>query len=166
MRRIHLGLLKLYRRMPVWARRFTVRRLSPTFTVGSICIVERTDGAILLVRHSYRNRWGFPGGLLARGESPLEAAHREAMEEVGLPIEVDGEPVVVVAAVPRRVDVIFRCRPKMPLGEVRPGSPEIVEAQWFPLRDLPELQPEASGALVALARRDGEEIRGQPGRAG
>lgn len=155
--RLHLVLLKIYRRLPVGGRRFVVRRLAPSFSVGSICIVERSDGALLLVRHSYRRRWGFPGGLLARGETPAAAARREAMEEVGLAIEIVGEPTVVVDPKPRRVDVIFKCRPE-PASDpdsVRPSSPEIVEVRWFPRRDLPELQHEAAGALVTLARREG-----------
>jgi 8-oxo-dGTP pyrophosphatase MutT (NUDIX family) len=154
--RLHLVLLKVYRRLPVGGRRFVVRRLAPSFSVGAICIVERSDGALLLVRHSYRKRWGFPGGLLARGEQPPDAARREAMEEVDLAIELVGEPTVVVDAKPRRVDVIFKARPAdgVDADAVRPNSPEIVEVRWFPRRELPELQHEAAGALVTVARRE------------
>ncbi len=35
---------------------------------------------------------------------------------------------------------------------IRPVSVEIVEARWFPGEELPELQHETAGALVALAR--------------
>jgi 8-oxo-dGTP pyrophosphatase MutT (NUDIX family) len=154
--RLHLALLKVYRRLPVRGRRFVVRRVAPSFSVGAICIIERSDGALLLVRHSYRKRWGFPGGLLARGEGPPEAAVREAREEVGLAVALVGEPTVVVDPEPRRVDVIFRARPAdgADPASARPSSPEIVDARWFPQRELPELQHEAAGALVALARRD------------
>ncbi|MCU1462924.1 MAG: putative MutT/NUDIX-family protein [Acidimicrobiales bacterium] len=154
--RLHLLLLKVYRRLPVGGRRFVVRRVAPSFSVGAICIVERSDGALLLVRHSYRKRWGFPGGLLARGEAPPDAASREALEEVGLAIELVGEPTVVVDPKPRRVDVIFKARPAPGTdpASVRPTSPEITEVRWFPPRELPELQHEAAGALVTLARRE------------
>jgi len=57
--------------------------------------VERADGQVLLVRHSYRQSWGLPGGLLKRGEDPATAALREAAEEVGLAVDLDGEPTVV-----------------------------------------------------------------------
>src|SRR3989440_4768724 len=154
--RLHLALLKIYRRLPVRGRRFVVRRVAPSFSVGAICIVERSDGALLLVRHSYRKRWGFPGGLLARGERPPEAARREALEEVGLDIELIGERPVVVDPKPRRVHVISRARPAdgTDAASVRANSPEIVEARWFPRREPPELQPEAAGALVTVARRE------------
>jgi 8-oxo-dGTP diphosphatase len=153
-RRLHRLLLSVYRRLPVVARRRVVRTLTPGFTVGAICFVERPDGALLLVRLSYRNRWGVPGGLLKRGEEPADAARREVREETGLDVVLLGEPAVVVDAEARRVDVVFRGRPApgQDPGVAQPGSPEIVEARWFPTDELPELQVEASGALVALAR--------------
>lgn len=147
-------LLGLFGRLPVAARRRVVRLLTPAYTVGAICFVERADGSLLFVRLSYRQRWGVPGGLLKRGEDAATAARREVYEEVGLRVELLGEPAVVVDAEPRRVDVVFRARPAA--GEdadlARPSSPEIVEAAWFRPDALPELQAEASGALVALAR--------------
>jgi 8-oxo-dGTP diphosphatase len=153
-RRAHLTLLQLFRRLPVRARRGVVRTIAPGFTVGAICVVERSDGRILLVRLSYRDRWGLPGGLLRRGEDASAAAHREAGEEVGIAVELVGEPAVVVEAGPRRVDVVYRARPAHGVDPdtVRPSSPEIVEVGWFPSDELPELQAETSGALVALAR--------------
>lgn len=148
--RLHLVLLRVYRRLPRGARRFVVHRITPSFTVGAICVIERDDGALLLVRHSYRRRWGFPGGLLKRGEEAADAARREAREEVSLQVELVGEPAVVVEPGPRRVDVVYRGRPS---GlDVRIGSPEIVETAWYPRDSLPELQPEAASALIALAR--------------
>ena len=153
-RRVHLLLLQIYRRLPRAGRRFVVRRTTPLFNVGSMCIIERDDGALLLVRHSYRQAWGVPGGLLSRHEQPADAAHREALEEVVLDIELVGRPAVVVDADARRVDVIYRARPAadVSLDGIRPRSPEIVEARWFPADQLPELQGETAGALVELAR--------------
>ena len=155
--RLHRLLLKVYRRVPPPLRLFVVHRMAPSFTVGALCVVEREDGAVLLVRHSYRQRWGLPGGLLQRGESVVDGVHREAREEIGLPIQLVSEPTVVVAPRPRRVDVVYRARlaPGADPGAVRASSPEIVEIGWFDPEELPELQHEAAGALVTLARATG-----------
>jgi ADP-ribose pyrophosphatase YjhB (NUDIX family) len=155
-RRLHLALLHLYQRLPRRARLAVIHTLAPSFTVGAICVVERDDGRVLLVRHSYRTRWGFPGGLLKRGEEVADGARRETREEIGLEVELVGEPAVVVAPEPRRVDVVYRARPAdgADPDTARPMSPEIVEVRWVPRDDLPELQHEAAGGLVALARAD------------
>jgi 8-oxo-dGTP pyrophosphatase MutT (NUDIX family) len=89
-----------------------------------------------------------------RGEPVADAARREVAEEVGLEVELVGEPAVVVDAAAQRVDVIYRARlaPGTRWQDARPMSPEIVELGWFGPAALPELQFEASGAFVAMAR--------------
>ena len=153
-RRLHLALLHVFRRLPRRARRQVVRTLSPTFTVGAICFIERDGGDLLLVRLAYRERWGVPGGLLQRGEEPADAVKREVREEVGLDIELVGEPAIVVDARPQRIDVVFRARvaAHAHIADMAPHGPEIIEARWFAPDALPELQFETADALVALAR--------------
>ncbi len=149
-------LLEAYRRLPTAGRLLVVRTLTPSFHVGALCVIERADGAILLLRQSYRRKeaWGFPGGLLKRGELPADAVRREVREELGVDVDVDDAPMVVVDARNRRVDIIFRGRlpgdPDPP--PPTPASPEIVEVRWFPPNALPVLLPEATTALVELAR--------------
>ncbi|MEZ5141066.1 MAG: NUDIX hydrolase [Acidimicrobiales bacterium] len=151
---LHRAVLQLYRRLPRPWRRRLVRTVMPSYTVGAICLIERADGHVLLVRQVYRERWGIPGGLSRRGEDPADAARREVLEEVGLPIELVGEPAVVVDPAPQRVDVVFRARPAggADVDDVGARSPEVVEARWFAPDALPELQHETAQALVALAR--------------
>ncbi len=160
--RLHVLLLRLYKRLPTKGRRLVVRTVAPSFTVGSMCIIERPDGSLLLVRHVYRRRWGVPGGLLKRGEDATDAARREVFEEVGLSVDLVGEPAVVVDAEPQRVDIVFRARPSSgrEAADAVPSSPEILEARWFPPDALPELQHETVSALVALARGAASTSRG------
>jgi 8-oxo-dGTP pyrophosphatase MutT (NUDIX family) len=49
--------------------------------------------------------------------------------------------------------VVYRARAADPDG-AHPASPEIVEVRWVPADELPELQHEAAGGLVALRRAE------------
>jgi 8-oxo-dGTP pyrophosphatase MutT (NUDIX family) len=169
--RLHRLALQTYRRLPVDARRGVVRLLNPTYTVGSLALIERDDGRILLIRQVYRRNWGLPGGMLKRNEAPADAAVREVAEEVGLAIEVVGRGTLVADLAPRRFDFIYRARPVDGRGgangdrsrpgsggagvdELQPTSPELVAAAWFAKDALPELQFETRTALRAIDEPD------------
>lgn len=153
--RIHRALLRLFRRLPTRLRLAAVHALNPSYTVGAMCVIRRDDGSLLLVRHSYRPRWAIPGGLCRPREEVADGARREVREEVGLDVELLGEPAVVVDPYERRVDVVFAARPSD--GAVATSaSAEIVESRWFAPDDLPDLQHETVSALGALARLGGD----------
>lgn len=158
--RLHHLALRVFGVLPRRMRRLLVRLGSPKYTVGAICIVRRDDGRILLVRHSYYRSWGTPGGLAKRHERPELAAVRETREEVGLAIELVGEPCVVVEPVPHRVDVVYLARPVAgaDADAATPSSPEIEQLDWFELGSLPRLQVETVTALRALGRSGAIEL--------
>jgi 8-oxo-dGTP diphosphatase len=133
-------------------RRFLVHTVAPSFTVGAMCLITRSDGARLLVRHSYRQGWGVPGGLLKRGEGAADGARRECLEEVGLAIVLEHPPTVVVEPSARRVDVIFRAQPADGVStEVEACSAELLEARWFMPDEMPPLQHETATAMRLVA---------------
>ena len=144
--------------LPPAARRGSraiVHTLAPTFTVGAICVIERADGAMLLVRHAYRRRWGLPGGLLNRGEDPRDAAKREALEEVGVEIETGRRARRRRRPPTRRVDVDLPRPPRRTASSpdaTDRSQPRSSRLAGSPADELPELQHETAGALVALAR--------------
>jgi 8-oxo-dGTP diphosphatase len=147
--------LHVYRRLPVHGRRAAVRILAPTFTAGSIAVIEREDGAVLLIRQVYRRAWGLPGGLLNKLETPADAVVREVREELGVELEVQGRASLVMDLRPRRFDFVFRGRLANGRDEdPRPASAEIEEARWFRRDELPELQFETRCALQAIAAMD------------
>jgi 8-oxo-dGTP pyrophosphatase MutT (NUDIX family) len=150
---IYLLVLRVFRYVPVRVRREIVRVFTPNYNVGAMAFIERSDGALLFVRHSYRPRWGVPGGLLNRHETPSDGVVREVFEEVGIRVELLGEPAVVVDARSHRIDLVFRARPAhADIVAPQPSSPEILEVQWFSPEGLPDMQFETSHALVSLAR--------------
>jgi 8-oxo-dGTP diphosphatase len=154
-RTIHRALLRVFRRLPTRLRIAAVHLLSPSYTVGAMCVIERHDGAVLFVRHSYRPRWGVPGGLCRSGEDVADGARREVREEAGVAVVLIGEPAVVVDPGERRVDIVYAARlaDGVHPDDAVPVSPEIVECRWFAAGVRPELQRETAQALAALDRR-------------
>lgn len=146
-------LFRTWRVLPRQVRVFVIRRLTPSYWVGAMCLVEREDGAVLLVRQSYRRAWTLPGGLLKRNEEPMAAAIRELEEEIGITVELEDNPKVVVDSRSRRVDIIYRTQFSGD-EEPSPRSPEILDARWFPPHALPSVEREAVAALVALGRAE------------
>lgn len=105
---------------------------------GSQALVER-DGRVLLGRRRFdpsAGLWDLPGGFIDEQEHPLDALHRELLEETGLEIEpaeflgiwmqgYDGRTVLCLTwiAVPTG-------------GEERAGD-DLVELRWFGPDELP-----------------------------
>ncbi len=120
----------------------TAIRLSVSAVVWS----EGPGSALLLMRRSDNRAWGLPGGYVEIGESVLEAAAREVLEETGVRVElgrlvgVYSDPAVQVIAYPdgRRVQAVNLCFEARPLALEAPGTPEETLATgYFPPSALP-----------------------------
>jgi mutator protein MutT len=125
------------------------RPLAPSFPGArlSAVLVAVADGAegaeVLLTRRSmdlrhHRGEISFPGGRVDPGEAPVDAAVREAHEEVGL----DPAAVAVVGGldhlnttVSQSYIVPFVARLAEPLP-LQATSPEVERVFWLPLADL------------------------------
>ncbi len=104
---------------------------------------ERGDAGVLLTRRSsaLRNHSGemsFPGGRIDGEETALEAAVREAHEEVGLDpaaVEIVGELNHLATVVSRShiVPIVGRISHQIDLA---PASPEVERVMWVPLADF------------------------------
>lgn len=109
-----------------------------------VLLADGPDGAaVLLTRRSnlLRNHSGevsFPGGRIDPGETPTEAALREANEEVGLDpaaVEIVGELDHLATVVSRShvVPIVGRVATQV---ELAPTSIEVERVLWVPLADL------------------------------
>jgi 8-oxo-dGTP diphosphatase len=79
--------------------------LDPKIAVGTIISIE--DGKLVLVRRAIEpgyGQWVFPGGYVDRGEELTAAAIREAREECGLDVRLDG--LVNIYSYPGRAPII------------------------------------------------------------
>lgn len=71
-------------------------RLSGRRPMGAAVAVWH-GGKVLIVRHSYRDGYGLPGGTIMRNEAPAAAAARELAEETGIVVASDElEPAYTV----------------------------------------------------------------------
>jgi ADP-ribose pyrophosphatase YjhB (NUDIX family) len=90
---------------PVCARCGFVFYLDPKIAVGTI--IRSESGRLVLVRRAIEpgyGKWVFPGGYVDRGEPLTSAAIREAREECGLDVRLDG--LVNIYSYPGRAPVI------------------------------------------------------------
>lgn len=117
----------------------------PRYAIASVGAVLLKEGRLLLVRRGFppgRGKWSIPGGVIEAGESLLEAARRELLEETNL----DAEPLGVVAlsqVIVREsesvkyhyviADVLFD--ESSLRGEERPGG-DAVEISWSPIDEV------------------------------
>ncbi|MBM3210351.1 NUDIX hydrolase [Candidatus Saccharibacteria bacterium] len=73
----------------VWHESATWRKVLkslPKRIASAALELETDDGKLLIVKAHYKAHWSLPSGVIDPGETPLEAAIREAYEEVGLTI--------------------------------------------------------------------------------
>jgi 8-oxo-dGTP pyrophosphatase MutT (NUDIX family) len=126
-------------------------------------IVSNNGDKVALHLHKRLNMWLQPGGHIDAGETPAEAALREAIEETGLQVrhERDGAMFVHVDvhAGPKghtHHDVRYLLR--APETPCRPAAGESQVAQWFSWDAAIEVaDPGLSGCLVAVKALLGNE---------
>ena len=167
----HRLLLVIWRYLPLAARRFAIRLLYPRFPIGAVAIVRDVNGQVLLVRQTYHRagaRWGAPGGWLAHGETPRQAAARETFEETGLRVSV-GRVLEIGTGPYHEVSIAFECRIVGDTG-FRP-SDETDRMAYFAPTALPPMTAATrtllERALAAQACRDiKNETAAQPDGAG
>jgi ADP-ribose pyrophosphatase YjhB (NUDIX family) len=120
---------------PVCVRCGFIFYIDPKVAVGTI--IRGSEGRIVLVRRAIEpgyGRWVFPGGYVDRGEPLTVAAVREAREECGLDVRLDG--LVNVYSYPGRAPVIV-VYAATPIGGTLCIDDECLEIAEFDAVDIP-----------------------------
>lgn len=104
------------------------------------------EGRVLLVRHAHNNQWGTVGGMIEPDEAPADAARREALEEIGVTVQLDGIRGAVGGPGHRItypngdqcsiVAVVYDAT--IVDGSITPDDHEVLEARWFDIDQLAE----------------------------
>jgi len=146
------------------ARRLTLAFLAAYWrfkrgaTLGAQGVIFDGENRVLLVRHSYRPGWHFPGGGVEWRETAETAMIREVFEEAG--VVVKGQPqfhglFANFAWLPSDHVALFIVRdwerPSVPLP-----NREILESRFFPHDALPD------DVVRAVPRRLREILSGAP----
>ena len=109
--------------------------LDPKVAVGTV--ITTADGRIVLVRRAIEpgyGLWVFPGGYVDRGEEVTRAAIREAREEAGLQIRLEG--LINIYSYPGRPVIVIVYKASVVGGELQTDD-ESLEAGLFAPNDIP-----------------------------
>jgi ADP-ribose pyrophosphatase YjhB (NUDIX family) len=111
-------------------------------------LIENEAGEILMIRRSDNGNWAIPGGAIDLGESLIQAAKRETLEETGIECEING--VIGIYTDPKHI-VLYtsngEARQEFSIvvtGRATGGEPtssnESTEVVWVPTAKLDGLQ--------------------------
>jgi 8-oxo-dGTP diphosphatase len=112
-----------------------IHYLDPKVAVGTV--ITTVDEKIVLVRRAIEpgyGLWVFPGGYVDRGEEVTVAAIREAREEAGLDVRLDG--LINIYSYPGRPIVIVVYKASIIAGNLRVDE-ESLEARFFSRGEIP-----------------------------
>ena len=117
---------------------------------GSLIVRE---GEILLIYREDEGWWELPGGKVEKGESPTEAAVREAEEEIGVKVSLE-KPFYTGEF--QHGDEMFLWNGY--IAEIESGEPQAQEdkfekLEWFEGSELDELELAPNLAMVMPALR-------------
>lgn len=108
-----------------------------------MAVIVNADGRLLLIRRRVAERdlaWALPGGKIESGESPGEAAAREALEETGLRVRASGQLGERIHPDTGRRIAYIACR--LLDGVARPASPrEVAAVAWVASEQLLDYVP-------------------------
>jgi 8-oxo-dGTP diphosphatase len=115
----------------------------PAVTVDLV-VLAREIGVdyVLLVKRGkepYEGQWALPGGFLNEGESPSNAAKREALEETGFKTNCEPRLIGIYADKgrdPRGWVISIAFRASVPNRNTVKGADDAKEAAWVKVDDL------------------------------
>ncbi len=144
-------------------RLFSERLIRPVFhkywqisrglTLGAQGVIIDSGNRVLLIRHTYRPGWHFPGGGVEKNETVLTALSRELEEEAGVTATLTPQLFSIYANFrffPSDHITLFIVRHWHQAKIPEPNS-EIAEQGFFSINDLPsDINPSTQRRLVEI----------------
>ena len=123
----------------------------------ALVVVRQGHRFLLTQEKKYGSTWSIPGGRVEPGETLIDAAMREVIEETGVPVMVEG--VLRVEHSPSssgaRVRVIFVGSPRDDTAPKTTSDEESLGAAWLTIDEIAKLPLRGSdlrGLLESVAR--------------
>ena len=107
-----------------------------------LVVVKRGRHFLVVHERKHGQLWYLPAGRVEPGEDFFTAAHRETLEESGIPIELEGILRIEHSPAPdgsARMRVIFLARPADDRAPKSTPDAESLEARWVTMKDLEAL---------------------------
>ena len=141
--------------------RFNAETILPNSTIRVLAAVIQDDGRFLVCRRPIHKRhgglWEFPGGKLEPGESDLDAARRELLEELDVKVTVVGRELFAIRDPNSPFLIVF-----VEVGiEGSPACREHMELRWCspPELDTLSLAPSDRQFVDRTLRRNAAPLR-------
>ncbi len=108
----------------------------------ALVVVRLQDRFLLVHERKHGQKWYLPAGRVEPGETLVEAARRETLEESGIPVVIEG--ILRIEHTPfsegmARLRVIFVARPEDDTPPKSIPDEESLGAGWFSLEELESL---------------------------
>jgi len=104
-----------------------------------LVVVRKENRYLAIQEYKHGQLWYLPAGRVEPGETFVKAAHRETLEEAGIPIEIEGilriehSPFIDGSA---RLRVIIIARPKDDTPPKQTPDENSLRAAWVTLEEL------------------------------
>jgi 8-oxo-dGTP diphosphatase len=118
----------------------------------SAAFISDKNKVLLLHRSAGFKVWEFPGGGIEFGESPEEAAVREATEETGLVVKSLGLAMIGSHVIKEHQYIFFLYKCKYQSGEAKAKDEDHDNYGWFTLEQMERLPNLALSIKVILPK--------------
>jgi 8-oxo-dGTP diphosphatase len=109
------------------------RGSTPIMAAGGVAVRPGREPLIAVVQSRKGNDWGLPKGKLNKDETPVEAARREVLEEVGREVDVLDFLGALSYDVRDRPKVVQFWSMRALDGPPRPLARDVKAVRWLPL---------------------------------
>jgi 8-oxo-dGTP diphosphatase len=139
---------------------YTYEYPRPAVTADLIVLTRESQPRVLLIKRKlepFAGAWALPGGFVDQDEPLESAARRELREETGLKVEqleqmhTFGDP----GRDPRGWTVSIAFVARVDPGSMPTAGDDALEANWYPLDQLPSLAFDHDKVLAFVRRRLG-----------